>query len=93
MKTSVKAKHKNNGFSNGQRELNSRCHKKKKKKNDFLFWFQREVLIIRSHRTYQVEIPYQLPNPCGGLICIFPNLPYLEISFRLSKCLTYAGSL
>ena len=51
MKISVKAKHENNGGKNGHRELNSRCHKKERKKRVlFGFYDQSEVLIIRSHR-------------------------------------------
>ena len=72
MKTYVKTKHGNNGGKNGQIELNSRYHKKERKK-DFGFSFftiRAKFLLNAAPVSYQVEIPHQLPNPCEGLICI-----------------------
>ena len=73
MKTSVKAKHENNGGTNGQSELNSRCYKKSKKEKDFCFGFftiRAKFLLYAATVSNQVEIPYQMPNPHGGLISI-----------------------
>ena len=53
MKTSVKAKHENNGGTNGQSELNSRCHKKVRKKKIFV------LVTLRSERSsYYTQPPY-----------------------------------